>query len=146
MRRLALALVLLIAAFSICTSGCARKKGFSARMVSAHEEKDPSGKLVRKVTKWQSGSYVMTTSFEYRPATENDLGVPVYPGAKQDETFSIGTDSKGKTRASEQNYKGTRYSGIHKASEAGSLTVSVESRAGQPTKISVWRIEQTGGR
>ena len=166
MRRFIIALVLYLAALAILIPGCAKKAAdpdtFVPELLSQKDERSPSGKLEKRTTKARVHSGVMTATEEHRPITEKQLGIPIYPGAKQKGPFTKSHDSrgndilsvmfttrdkpekivdfyeknlKGKTRTREQTIDGTRFVQIDRLSGPGKLSVSVETAKDGSTNI-----------
>lgn len=146
-------------------AGCGRKTTQKFEVTEMKEEKSPSGDVTKDTWKVKSeDGRESTITTEFRTVTDKELGLPIYPGAKQNDDFSTGSDNMGAVvlmvgfttddsfekvmefyrenldgfkESKEKTIEGSRFSGFRKISGKDSAGIVIESPPGKPTSISM---------
>ena len=163
MRKISIAL--LIVCIALGAAGCAKK----ARVTSMTQEKSPSGAATNDTVtmKPEDG----TGSTQPGEATEKGMGLPFYPGARQNDDFATGSTDKGDLvlmvsfatddsfeqvmafyrkslksfkESEEKKINGSRFSGFRRPTPGDNAAVVIESAPGKPTSISMTVERQPG--
>lgn len=160
MRYVGLAIVVCLLALTAFIPGCAKKPAPTSNVTSTQPEKPPPVEA-KEPPPAPKGGKDEPKPPEFRDILRDQLGLPIYPGAKQ-ESFSMGSDDKGNKvivaslttpdsfekvmafyreslmgykESTEKLIKGSRFSGFRRSFGKKSELIVIESRPGKPTKI-----------
>ncbi|GEM_PF-964776 len=166
MRYTSLALIVCFAALSLSMVGCAKKTASQQPEVTvAQEERGPFERTREQaVVPNAKGGGKDTEPPSFEQIMEDQLGLPIYPGAESQNDFSTGSDSdgnkvivasftsrdsfdkvmafyrkelKGYKESPETTENGSRFSGFRKSSKEGSGALIIEKPAKGPVRIAI---------